>query len=96
MTTMTKSSSVHTRIEPDVKAKAEGILKQLGLSASDAVSMLYNQIIHHNGLPFSVNIPNAETISAMKDVRAGKTVQVTLAELGERYNISSDETDTRD
>lgn len=53
----TKTSNLYARIEPDVKSQAETILEQLGISASNAITMFYKQIIMHRGLPFEVKLP---------------------------------------
>ena len=34
--------------------------------------MFYRQIIAHNGLPFDVQMPNAETVQAMREARNGE------------------------
>jgi len=62
----------HARLTPEVKEKAEAILKELGISISTAYEMFYRQVIAHNGLPFDVQIPNAETVQAMRDARKGE------------------------
>ena len=62
----------HARLTPEGKEKAEAILKELGLSVSAAYEMFYRQVIAHNGLPFDVQIPNAETVQAMRETRKGK------------------------
>lgn len=54
---MVKSSNLYARIEPDVKEQAEAILNALGISASNAISIFYKQIILNNGLPFEVKLP---------------------------------------
>lgn len=54
---MVKSSNLYARIEPDVKEQAEAILNALGISASNASSIFYKQIILNNGLPFEVKLP---------------------------------------
>ncbi|MFT5606899.1 MAG: DNA-damage-inducible protein J [Parvicella sp.] len=53
-----KTSVIHTRIDADLKAGAESILKQIGLSSSEAVRLFYRQIELNNGIPFDVKIPN--------------------------------------
>lgn len=68
---MGKTAMTHARLTPEVKEKAEAILKELGLSISTAYEMFYRQIIAHNGLPFEVRIPNAETVQAMREAREG-------------------------
>lgn len=69
---MGKTAMTHARLTPEVKEKAEAILKELGLSISAAYEMFYRQIIAHNGLPFDVQIPNAETVQAMGEARKGE------------------------
>ena len=69
---MGKNVMSHARLTPEVKEKAEAILKELGISISTAQEMFYRQIIAHQGLPFDVHIPNAETVHAMRETRNGK------------------------
>ncbi|MCD8204445.1 MAG: type II toxin-antitoxin system RelB/DinJ family antitoxin [Coprobacillus sp.] len=52
-----KTSSIFIRVEPDVKEKAESILKALGITPSAAINMFYKQIILNNGLPFEPKLP---------------------------------------
>jgi len=54
-----RSANVMARIEPEIKDQAEGIISQLGLTASTAINMFYRQIIQERALPFkpSVMIP---------------------------------------
>ena len=49
----TKTANVLARVEPDIKAKAEGIMAQLGVPASVVINMLYKQIIMTKSIPFS-------------------------------------------
>lgn len=69
-----KTAAVHSRIEPEVKAKAESILQRLGVSPTEAIRMFYTQITLRNGLPFSVDIPNETTEKAMNDSRTGRNL----------------------
>jgi DNA-damage-inducible protein J len=70
-----KTDMIRVRIDPALKDKAEKILGELGLSASDAIRLFYSQITLADGLPFPVKIPNAETRQAMKDADAGKVTR---------------------
>jgi len=65
---MTKTDTIRARVEPKLKAEAEGILNSLGMNPSDAIRMFYKQVVLRKGLPFDVVIPNAETRRAMEDV----------------------------
>ena len=62
----------HARLTPEVKEKAESILRELGISISSAYEMFYRQIIAHRGLPFDPRLPNETSIQAMEAAREGK------------------------
>jgi len=68
---MSKSESVRVRIEPDLKHDVENILRELGLSASQAISLFYNQVKLRKGLPFEVKIPNKTTLKTFKNTDKG-------------------------
>lgn len=58
---MNKSAVVHARVEPRTKKKAEGVLRKLGMSPTEAIRLFYRQICLRSGLPFRVLIPNDVT-----------------------------------
>ena len=84
---MAKTAVVYARIDAELKVKAEAVLKQLGLSASSAVSMLYAQIARSNGLPLDLHLAEspffegerseeelkAKLEAGLEDYEAGKT-----------------------
>jgi len=72
---MIKTATIRTRIEPDLKSEVESILAQLGLTASEAVHLLYRQIQLRRGLPFEVRIPNAVTGRTLKASKSGRGVK---------------------
>ncbi len=82
-----KTAAVHSRIEPETKKAAEGILRKLGLSPTDAIRLFYTQIALRNGLPFPVSIPNEETVQALDDSRKNKnlTTYATAEQLFESW-----------
>ena len=64
----TKTSNVLARVEPDIKAKAEGIMAQLGVPASVVINMLYKQIIMTKSIPFSLSVSNSfQTLDEMNE-----------------------------
>lgn len=69
---MTKTAMTHARLTPEVKERAERILKDLGISISSAYEMFYRQIIAHRGLPFDARILKKSTVQAMDEAREGK------------------------
>jgi len=71
---MPKSSSIHARIAPDLKEEAEAILKKLGLNASQAINLFYQQIRLTRGLPLVLRVPNETTRQTLDDTDAGKNL----------------------
>ena len=62
---------VQARVNRDIKEEASVVLAAMGLSISDAVRLLLTRVAREKALPFAPLIPNAETIAAMKEARAG-------------------------
>ena len=54
---MANTSTLHLRIDETLKANAEAILAQLGLTSSDAIKLFYRQVELNGGLPFEIKIP---------------------------------------
>jgi DNA-damage-inducible protein J len=81
MSCMGANALVQTRINRAVKAQASAVLATMGLTVSDAVRLLLTRVAHDKALPFEPLRPNAETIAAMEEARAGKLETVTLEEL---------------
>lgn len=69
---MTKTATINARITPELKAKSEKILKRLGLSTTEAITIFFTQIKEHKGLPFEVRIPNKTTLKTFKKTDEGK------------------------
>lgn len=71
---MPKTTMIHARVPIALKEDVTKILKELGLSATEAITLFYSQVKLRKGLPFPVQIPNEETLKALKEVEEGKTV----------------------
>ena len=69
--TKIKSAMVRARIEPELKTKAEKSFNMLGLSTIQAITLFFKQVELHRGLPFEINIPNDETLTAMQEIATG-------------------------
>jgi len=72
---MGKTQTVRARIEPKLKRSAEAVLKKIGLTSSEAITLFYTQIKLMNGLPFPLRIPNKKTRPAIREARARKNVE---------------------
>lgn len=64
-----KTNTLHIRIEPNVKQRAEKTLNDLDLSITEAINVFLNQVILHDGIPFEIIKPkyNKETIQVFED-----------------------------
>ena len=71
---MSKTETIRARVEPEIKRRAESVLRELGLSPTEAIRMFYRQVILRRGLPFAAEIPNAETHAAMREAIAGENL----------------------
>ena len=69
---MSKTATIRARIEPELKDKAEGVFRRLGLTASEAITLFYKQVELRNGLPFDVVIPNEITRKTFENTDAGR------------------------
>ncbi len=72
---MKKTATIHARIEPGTKKKAEGVLKKLGMSPTEAIRLFYRQICLREGIPFPVVIPNDLTKKTLDKSKNGQGVQ---------------------
>lgn len=84
---MAKTDTLHIRVEPKVKQKAEKTLNELGLSITEAVNVFLNQVILNEGIPFEIKKPkyNKETIKAMEDSKKGIDVSRTFDSVDEMF-----------
>ncbi len=67
---------VRARVEPELKDTAETIFQDLGLNATQAITMFYKQVELRGGLPFEVAIPTATTKRTFDATDAGRDVVV--------------------
>jgi len=72
---MAKTAMIRARVEPKLKALAERVLGEIGLSPTSAITLLYRQIVAQRCLPLDLYVPNAETRRAMRDARAGRGIK---------------------
>lgn len=72
-------SHVHIDLGGNLKIEAESVLKDMGLSLSEAVRIFLRQVIKDREIPFNVrysaDIPNRETRTAIAEVESGNTTK---------------------
>ena len=64
---MASSTMIHVRIDEQLKEKAAKTLDAMGLSLSDAVRVFLVRVVAEKQMPFSLKVPNAETLSSMAE-----------------------------
>ena len=69
---MSTDTVVRARIDSDTNARATEALKAMGLSVSDVIRLVLLRVAEEKRLPFIVQVPNATTVEAMKELDDGK------------------------
>ena len=69
------SEQINIRIDTNIKSEVECILAKLGLTKTQAIKLFFNKIIQEKGIPFSINIPNEDTINAMNESEKSKKLK---------------------
>ena len=71
-TVMSKSGYITARVDQKLKAKAETVLRRVGISTTQLITVLLHQVVLRQGVPFDIEVPNSETQRAMRELDAGK------------------------
>ncbi len=64
------ATNLTVRIDPELKANAETLFGELGMSLSTAFNVFLRQAIRTQGIPFAITCsksPNAATLAAMSE-----------------------------
>ena len=69
---MSKAAFIRARVEPKLKLTAEHVLSELGITPTQAITMLCSRIAREHSWPLELKIPNAKTARAIKEARKGK------------------------
>ena len=71
---MSKSAMIRARVDPALKKDAESIFEKLGISATQAITLFYQQVKWYRGLPFDVRVPNETTLQTFEETDAGQNL----------------------
>ena len=72
---MGKTETVRARIEPELKRDAEAVLKKIGLTSSEAITLFLTQVSLAKGLPFPLRVPNKATKRALEEALTRKNIE---------------------
>lgn len=64
----TQTEMLHVRMDAEMKQKATAALSAMGLTASEAVRVLFHRIAIEQAFPLELKVPNAETRAAMAEI----------------------------
>lgn len=67
-----KSEFIRCKVEPELKTTVDGILAELGINTTQAITLFYQQIALTNGLPFALELPNETTLKTMQKTDANQ------------------------
>lgn len=67
---MTRYTTLHVRVDNEIKSQASEALAAMGLTVSDAVRILLKRVVNDQAFPLELKVPNAQTRAAMKEARA--------------------------
>lgn len=92
---MANTAAVYARIDSVLKENAESILRQLGISPSGAIQMLYSQIVLTRGLPLELRLPDRKpsAIGGMTPTEIDAELQKGLDSMKDGRAYSLDEVD---
>ena len=62
------TSSLHVRMNAETKQQATAVLAAMGLTASEAVRLLFRRIAADQAFPLELKVPNAQTRAAMAEI----------------------------
>ncbi|MCM1182201.1 MAG: type II toxin-antitoxin system RelB/DinJ family antitoxin [Roseburia sp.] len=79
------TTNITMRMDTDVKAHLQELMADLGLDMTTFFTMAAKQAIREQRIPFEISreVPNAETIRAMEDVRHGRNLSRSFSSVKE-------------
>ena len=75
--TKTKTAIVHVRVKPELKEDVEQILATLGITTTQAITMFFEQIKMHQGIPFELKIPDDLTTKVLEAAKENENLSAT-------------------
>ena len=66
---MSLNATVRARVDESLKFNAEHILKEIGLTTSQAINIFLKKVVSEQGIPFELKIPSKRLLSAMNEAQ---------------------------
>lgn len=66
-----KTTNLSLRMDADLKAQADALFNELGMSLTTAINIFVRQSLRQGGIPFEVKLdkPGKETVAAMLEAQ---------------------------
>ena len=61
-------ATINIRVDESIKKQSEMIFDELGMSMTGAITIFLKAVVRTKSIPFSLEIPNKETIKAFREV----------------------------
>jgi DNA-damage-inducible protein J len=68
---MSRTAFIRARVEPQLKENAEHVLDEIGITPTQAITMLYKRIARDHEWPLELKIPNDETRLVFEETDKG-------------------------
>lgn len=72
---MPQSAVIHARIDSPTKEATERILSSIGLTPTEAIRLLYRQIVIRGEFPLELRVPNALTADTLAKADRGEEIE---------------------
>ena len=66
---MSLNATVRARVDESLKFDAETILKELGLTTSQAINIFLKKVVSEHGIPFELKVPSDKLKLAMDEAK---------------------------
>ena len=78
-------TNINIRMDDNLKQQFDCLCNELGLNMSTAINIFAKTMVRQQRIPFeiSLDIPNAETRSAIEDVNRGRNLSKTFQSVSE-------------
>ncbi len=69
---MPNTANLSVRIDPELKAQAENLFSDLGMSLTTAITIFFRQAVRENRIPFEIkrDTPTRATAAAVREAEA--------------------------
>lgn len=88
-----KTQYLQVRLNAQMKAQAESVLKTLGLSMTQAVKLFFRQIIMRKAVPFPIVIP--QTKRDFASIQEEAMIEESLIQMSEGKKVTINMNDTK-